>query len=450
MAEPLYLGGGAMKFHFFDHNDQYLGPRTDAARFITYERDLAFEGDFPPTEGPELANGQRVAWLNDDEAWQVYEIDKVDKEAFRGDVLFSGVHLAVAELRDVIIDKISFDNVSIMTAMDRILSGTGWTRGTIMGDSGTTENVDIYTVTGRSVYMRSGPSSNYKAIATYHRGDRMTKIKLSGTGNWMQVEAPDGRVGWMSVSYLQYDGSGTGPATAKKVTIEETTYQTAWALLETAAIKAELLIMPRVEIAQDGTWTRAIDMHTVEPEYRGIRVTTRTDVQEARIQYDSSQVYTRLIGLGKEDLTFKDVVWKVSSGDPVNKPAGQNYVELPASEIAAITRNGRPRTGAYFVDDVSDASVLLQKTWERLQKLKEPQITLDARIADLYKMGYGGQSMRLYDSVQVILEAIDTRIMARIIDLERDWLRPENTRPIIGTSLGADILDDIRISSNLR
>jgi hypothetical protein len=214
--------------------------------------------------------------------------------------------------------------------------------------------------------------------------------------------------------------------------------------------KAELLIMPRVEIAQDGTWTRAIDMHTVEPEYRGIRVTTRTDVQEARIQYDSSQVYTRLIGLGKEDLTFKDVVWKVSSGDPVNKPAGQNYVELPAAEIAAITRSGRPRTGAYFVDDVSDANVLIKKTWDRLQKLKEPQITLDARIADLYKMGYGGQSMRLYDSVQVILEAIDTRIMARIIDLERDWLRPENTRPMIGTSLGADILDDIRISSNLR
>lgn len=439
-----------MKFHFFDRNDKYLGPRTDAARFVTYERDYAFEGDFPPVDGTDFANGQRVAWKNDDEAWQVYEIDKVDKEAYRGDVLISGVHLAVAELRDVIIDSISFDNASIMTALDQILSGTGWARGTIMGDSGASENVDTYTVTGNSVYLRSGPSSNYKAIAVYHKGDSMTRIQLSGTGNWMQVEAPDGRVGWMSVAYLQYAGSGQGAATAKKVTIEETTWQTAWDLLETAAIKAELLIMPRVEIASDGTWTRVIDLHTVEPEYRGIRITTRTDIQEARVQYDSAQVYTRLIGIGKDDLTFADAVWTVAGGDPVDKPRGQKYVELPAAERDAITRDGRARVGVYFVEDVSDAGVLLQKTWDRLQKMKEPQITLDARIADLYKMGYGGQSMRLYDSVQVILEAIDARLMARIIDLERDWLLPENTKPTIGTSLGADILDDIRISSNVR
>ena len=438
-----------MKFHFFDHDDKYIGPRTDAARFLTYERDFAFEADFPPREDMAPANGQRVAWKDDDDAWQIYEIDKVDKEAFKADVLLTGVHLAVAELRDVIKDTVSFDNASILTVMDTLLANTGWSRGNIMGDSGASEDVAKYDVTGYHVNLRSGPGTGYRVIGQYNWGDVMTLIDGAGE-QWMHVEAPDGRSGYMYSYYLRYAGSGTGPATAKTVTMEEAKWQTVWALLEEAATKAELLIMPRVEIAADGTWTRKIDMHTTEPEYRGIRISCRTDIQDARIQYDSAQQYTGMIGVGKEELTFSDVVWTVAGGNPVDKPSGQNYVELPADEKAAIARDGRGRMGVVFYDDVTSASVLLQKTWDKLQKLKEPQITIDSRIADLYKMGYGGQSMRIYDSVQVILEPIETRLVARIIDLNRDWILPENTRPIIGTSLGADILNDIRISGNVR
>lgn len=437
-----------MKFHFFDHNDQYLFPRTDAQRFLTYERDFAFEGVFPPRNDLPIANGMRVLWQDDDDAWQAYEIDNVDKEAFASDVLISGVHMAVAELRDVIIDKISFDKQSILSVMDTLLAGTGWARGTIMGDTGESETVDKYQVTGGSVYLRTGPGSSYKAVATYHRGDLMTLITTSG--GWSKIETPDGRIGWMASRYLEYVGTGQGAATAKLVTLEEQTWQTAWDLLEQAAINAELLIMPRVEIAADGTITRAIDMHTTEPEYRGIRISCRTDVQDARIMYDSAQQYTALIGIGKDNLTFEDVVWTVAGGKPVDKPRGQNYVELPAIEAAEIERGGRKRVGVVFFDTITDANELIQKTWDKLQKLKDPQITLNSTIADLFRMGYGGQSMRIYDSVQTIMEPINVRIMARIIDLEKDWILTERTRPTIGTALGADILDDIRGTSTVR
>jgi len=55
-------------------------------------------------------------------------------------------------------------------------------------------------------------------------------------------------------------------------------------------------------------------------------------------EQDRSQLYTSLIGRGKGEETgngygrrieFSDVEWKKSQGDPIDKPKGQNYVELP-------------------------------------------------------------------------------------------------------------------------
>lgn len=61
-------------------------------------------------------------------------------------------------------------------------------------------------------------------------------------------------------------------------------------------------------------------------------------------QQDRSQIYTSLIGRGKGEevgdgygrrLEFTDLAWSTASGKPANKPAGQNWIELP--NMTALT-----------------------------------------------------------------------------------------------------------------
>ena len=132
-------------------------------------------------------------------------------------------------------------------------------------------------------------------------------------------------------------------------------------------------------------------------------------------------------------------MWTVAGGNPVDKPSGQKYVADPEA-FAKYARDGRHRFGVIHFDDEDDRDVLLRKTWEKLQIVNVPAITINATVADLFEMGYGGQNMRLYDQVHVVLSPIGERIEARIIDLEKDLVQPERTKPTIGTSIGADII----------
>ena len=439
-----------MKWHFFDRNDGFITTRTDAARFIVYERDLAFEATFPLRDDLTINTGERIAWKNDEDAWEVYEIDKTETDAFGSSVIVSGVHLAVAELRDWVRYSFSADNATVADALDVALDNSRWSRGTVDGDTGESSTVELFKVTGNAVYLRAGPGTSYKAITAYKKNTQVTLIERTNA-NWYKVEGPDGRIGWMRTTYLAADGSGSGAASSIHVTIETQHYNTVWNNVELIATAAKLLIIPFVDIPADGSaWVRQINLVTTTPVYNGVRLSCHTDIQEASIIYDSSQQYSRLYGVGKDELNFSSVVWTVAGGDPVDKPSGDRYVTLPAAEAAEITRSGKNRAGVVYFDDETDASKLLSRTWDELQKVKTPQITVNSTIADLYKMGYGGQSMRLYDAVQLLLEPINIRIEARIIDLQRDLVLPENTRPTIGTQLGADILNDISISSNLR
>lgn len=77
-------------------------------------------------------------------------------------------------------------------------------------DSGGGTGAEIWTVTGGSVYMRTGPGTRYKAIKVYHRGTEMMLVEKT-TSYWYKVTAPDGTTGYMSSQYLQYVRTDTSP-----------------------------------------------------------------------------------------------------------------------------------------------------------------------------------------------------------------------------------------------
>ena len=76
--------------------------------------------------------------------------------------------------------------------------------------------VEIYTVTGGSVWLRTGPGTGYKKLRTRHRGDRMTVLSKPN-GSWYEVTDPDGQHGYMSAKYLEKVSDSTASAVVTEI-----------------------------------------------------------------------------------------------------------------------------------------------------------------------------------------------------------------------------------------
>lgn len=93
--------------------------------------------------------------------------------------------------------------------------------------------------------------------------------------------------------------------------------------------------------------------------------------------YDFSSA---MIGIGKENLTFKDIEWSTTNGDPANKPLGQDFiVDLEAND--KFNKHGKYIKGLYENTDITNGQDLLLKTWERLQEVKEPKFDYEVSLA---------------------------------------------------------------------
>ncbi len=66
------------------------------------------------------------------------------------------------------------------------------------------------TVTGGWLRLRSAPSFDASTVSSYYTG---TQVKILATsGSWYQVEAPDGKTGYMYASYISFSGGGGSSA----------------------------------------------------------------------------------------------------------------------------------------------------------------------------------------------------------------------------------------------
>lgn len=203
-------------------------------------------------------------------------------------------------------------------------------------------------------------------------------------------------------------------------------------------------ITQRVTVDTAGNITgRYLDISPAQGTWRGLRLSVDKNMSDAAITYDGSEILTALYGYGgkvdvsqssgddeSEELTFKDVVWTATSAHPA-KPSGQTYLEWP-EKTALYGRNGRPRFGYYQNADITDANVLLEKTWEALQQSCNPKINISGTVSDLYRLGYNDQPMRLHDLVLVEIRETGTVMQKQIIKLDVDLIDPTATRPEIG------------------
>lgn len=235
-----------------------------------------------------------------------------------------------------------------------------------------------------------------------------------------------------------------GTDTLGTISTVEVSRGSVWQAIGSISTNWNAYITPRITVNSAGNITgRYLDISPAAGTWRGVRLSIDKNMADSSVVIDDSEVLTALYGYGgsvevaqasgddkTEQLTFKDVVWQAESGHPA-KPADQTYLEWP-EKTALYGRNGRPRFGYYQNAEIKDATVLLEKTWEALQRTADPKVSITGTVADLYRLGYTDQPLQLHDTVIVEIRQTGQTFEKQIIKLDVDLIDPTATRPEIG------------------
>ena len=184
---------------------------------------------------------------------------------------------------------------------------------------------------------------------------------------------------------------------------------------------------------------RYIDLNQRFGRVTGHQFEYGSNILNVTYEESSDDVVTALIGRGKGEestnesgeatggygrrIQFKDVSWSVSKGDPVDKPAGQNYVSNEAARnIYGLHQNGviKHRFGVYTNEDIEDPVELLKATYKELQRLSVPIVAFKANLLDLSNAIE--QDLWIGDSVGIVRDQIGIAFEARIHKLVIDKL----------------------------
>jgi phage minor structural protein len=359
-----------MECVFLTPAGQTLFTRTDMESGHWVVQEMSMTADFPYDPGKVIQRGQWISFRDPStEEIQVFEVQQVVNTEPDHYQQITAEHICIAELSDCHINKTEITDKTAAQALTTALTGTLWSKG-----------------------------HNY----------------ASGT---QTADFSRGSV-WDAVSTIQQN----------------------W----------NVHIIPRLVISSNGAISgRYLDiypLHSYVEESQlgaGIRLSIRKNLYDPAVTYDDSEVITAMYGYGgsvevaqnegqdkNEELTFKDEVWTQTAAHPA-KPADQTYLEWP-EKTALYGRNGVPRFGYYQNGNIKDAAVLLEKTWESLQESSTPKISIAGTVADLRRLGYNDQPLRLLQNVLVEIEETGEKIVQQIICLDVDLIDPTGNRVEIG------------------
>lgn len=193
----------------------------------------------------------------------------------------------------------------------------------------------------------------------------------------------------------------------------------------------------------------AVDTYKVEMDYvigfdgqqitsKGVRIKKRlgeetgqrfaygSNVLKIKAEEERSEVYSAILGRGRGEesgdgfgqrIEFGDVVWSTANGDPVNKPAGQNYVELTSAtdKYGYHEADGtiHPRIAVIEFDDIEDTGLLIQESWEWLLLNSVPKAVFESEV---FALG----NFKLGDSIGIIYKDAGIVKKARVHKVDRN------------------------------
>ena len=171
-----------------------------------------------------------------------------------------------------------------------------------------------------------------------------------------------------------------------------------------------------VEVNGNKIGARYIDFKQKIGEATGKRVVYGHNALQILQEVERTNLFTALIGRGKGEeisapseenthgtygrrITFEDVVWEVKKGNPVDKPKGQKYVELPEMTKRYGIKNAdgtmRAKVGFAVFEDEEDKNALIKRTYDELVNASRPQLTL--KTSTVYLKG-----VKIGDTIRVV------------------------------------------------
>lgn len=199
-------------------------------------------------------------------------------------------------------------------------------------------------------------------------------------------------------------------------------------LLEVANIE----IRPRVELSKNAIIRRYLDVFTTLGADYGKVFTHGKDLLTVSEKASQGAIYTAAIGRGKGEeitgadgqatggygrrITFKDVVWRKNSGNPVDKPKGQEFVEIPELTAKYGFANGtKPRLKIIEFQDEEDPEKLLRLTYAWLEKNSRVQVEYKATVNNVGNCNLG-------DTVGIYNPTIGIKYKTRVFSVKRNLI----------------------------
>lgn len=190
---------------------------------------------------------------------------------------------------------------------------------------------------------------------------------------------------------------------------------------------------------------RNVNMYTKLGERTNKRFEYGSNLLSVTQANDSTGLYTALVGRGKgiqvsegdtdtdpdgygRRITFADVVWSTQNGNPLNKPAGQEYLEDPNATAAYGFPDGHPRIGFVVFQDCEDPNELIQLTYDKLQEVNHPQVQFSANIADVGSLDLG-------DTIAIVRHDIGIEYYTRVFKVVHDLLDNSNNTVELGDNI---------------
>lgn len=361
-----------MLFTFYDQNDKALFIRDDAeqAEWTVHEMSLSLA--FPYRADKIIERGMRVGFTDPAMGLQVFEIRKVKTYEPDHYQEITAEHIMIAEFTDAHVYypyEIGNANTA-QTALQLMLN-----------------NVNPYTVEGSDQVLHN--------ILPWQIGT----VSIDGFQNAIVFDYG---------SLMQ------------TIPLIEDAYN--------------VRITPRLTSDATGITGRYLDITMVGGTYHGMRLSMDKNVFDASVQIDDTDLVTAMYAYGKDKTTLRDAVWTETADHPA-KRRGQWYLE-DAAATALYGRNGKPRFGFYQNADVYSGPYhtdLLEKTWEMLKQKRNPTITVDCAVEDLYRLGYADEPIVLHDKVYFEMRPVGAVYELEITSLIVDLLNPMQTNITIGT-----------------
>lgn len=205
-----------------------------------------------------------------------------------------------------------------------------------------------------------------------------------------------------------------------------------------------------VEVNGNKIGARYIDFKQKIGEATGKRVVYGHNALQILQEVERTNLFTALIGRGKGEeisaptdenntgsygrrITFDDVVWEVKKGNPVDKPKGQKYVELPEMTKRYGIKNAdgtmRAKVGFAVFEDEEDKNALIKRTYDELVSASRPQLTL--KTSTVYLKG-----VKIGDTIRVVRHDKKLDYDTRIFEITFNRLNNESSDIKLGDRIG--------------